>query len=356
MDGLTGESGGAAEPAASGQSPAADEAARPLLSALERYLRHLRLERGLSENTVTSYRRDLRRYALYLTARGVTAFEQASRDDVRAFAASLRDPEQGPPLAERSAARIVVAVRGLHKHLVAEGLAEENPAARVKPPEPPKRLPKALTVGEVERLLAVPRLDTPLGLRDRALLEFLYGTGARISEAVGLAVDDVVTLDEAADSPGDSAAAGDDDGSGLPAVPELVRLTGKGDKQRIVPLGSYAQKALQEYRVRARPLLAAKAKSSNGGALFLNARGGRLSRQSAWSIIQDAAEKAEIAQEVSPHTLRHSFATHLVEGGADIRAVQELMGHASISSTQIYTKVTVDTLREVYAVSHPRAR
>lgn len=341
-----------------------DEAARPLLTALERYLRHLRLERGLSENTVVSYRRDLRRYALYLTARGVTAFEKASRDDVRAFAASLRDPEQGPPLAERSAARIVVAVRGLHKHLVAEGLAEENPAARVKPPEPPKRLPKALTVAEVERLLAVPRLDTPLGLRDLALLEFLYGTGARISEAVGLAVDDVVMLDESAAPAGerpesagssDLGALGDDDGS-LPAVPELVRLTGKGDKQRIVPLGSYAQRALQEYRVRARPLLAAKAKSSNGGALFLNARGGRLSRQSAWSIIQDAAEKAEIAQEVSPHTLRHSFATHLVEGGADIRAVQELMGHASISSTQIYTKVTVDTLREVYAVSHPRAR
>ncbi len=340
------------------QRPAEPE--DPLQEAVTAYLRHIRLERGLSENTLKAYRQDLSKYTAFLRSRSLTSFREVTTPIVSDFAVSLRSPAEGTPLAPRSATRIIVGVRGFHRFLLAESLTDEDPAARVKPPEPPQRLPKALTVEEVAALLSAPDQQTPLGLRDRALLEFLYGTGARISEAVGLVVDDLVSLDPAssggsshrAEKPAD---AGEEFfPSGLP----LVRLTGKGDKQRLVPLGSYAARAIDEYRVRAWPGLAARASSKNQstGALFLNARGGRLSRQSAWTILQATAEKAGLTQEISPHTLRHSFATHLVEGGADIRAVQELMGHASIASTQIYTKVTVDTLREVYALSHPRAR
>jgi integrase/recombinase XerD len=196
---------------------------------------------------------------------------------------------------------------------------------------PARRLPKAISVEEVERLLTAAGAEqTPLALRDQALLELLYGTGARISEAVGLAVDDL------------------DRGSGL------VRLDGKGGKQRLVPVGSYAQRAVEAYLVRGRPVLAAA--GAGTPALFLNARGGRLSRQSAWTALRSAAERAELTARVSPHTLRHSFATHLLDGGADVRVVQELLGHASVTTTQVYTLVTVDRLREVYATAHPRAR
>jgi integrase/recombinase XerD len=228
----------------------------------------------------------------------------------------------------------VVAVRGLHKFWALEGFTPTDPASDVHPPMPGKRLPKAISVDEVTRILEAAGTDTATGLRDRALLEFLYSTGARISEAVGLDVDDI-SLQEA------------DTG------PAIVRLFGKGSKERLVPLGSYGARALDAYLVRGRPLLAAKGKGTP--ALFLNARGGRISRQSAWTILKAAAEKANITKDVSPHTLRHSFATHLLEGGADVRVVQELLGHASVTTTQVYTLVTADTLREIYAAAHPRA-
>ncbi len=223
-----------------------------------------------------------------------------------------------------------MAVRGLHRFAVREGWVIDDVAAAVRPPAPPRRLPKAIPVDSVEALLEAANLDDqPRSLRDRALLELLYGTGARISEAVGLAVDDV------ARSTG------------------TIRVTGKGSKQRVVPIGSYALAALDAYLVRGRPALAAQGRG--GGALFLNARGGRLSRQSAWTILRTVADRAGITEDLSPHTLRHSFATHLLDGGADVRVVQELLGHASVTTTQVYTLVTVDRLREVYAASHPRA-
>jgi integrase/recombinase XerD len=221
------------------------------------------------------------------------------------------------------------AVRGLHRFAARDGLVAVDVAAEVKPPAPPKRLPKALDVDQVLRLLAVAD-DTALGLRDKALLEFLYGTGARISEAVGAAIDD---LD-------------------LTGEPSAV-LHGKGGRTRLVPVGGYAKAALEAYLVRGRPALIANGKGTP--AVFLNARGGRLSRQSAWTILHRAAEAAGIPA-VSPHTLRHSYATHLLDGGADVRVVQELLGHASVTTTQVYTLVTVDRLREVYATAHPRAR
>ncbi|HEX9032427.1 MAG TPA: tyrosine recombinase, partial [Streptosporangiaceae bacterium] len=230
------------------------------------------------------------------------------------------------------------AVRGLHGFAVTEGLAPSDPARAVRPPPPPRRLPRAISIQDVERLLQVPG-DEPAQRRDRALLELLYGTGARISEAVGLDVDD---LDLAG-------------GRGIDGAPATIRLAGKGGRQRIVPVGSYAQAALDAYLVQARPALAARARTGqHSPAVFLNARGGRLTRQGAWGVLRAAAASAGLA-EVSPHTLRHSFATHLLDGGADVRVVQELLGHASVSTTQVYTLVTVDKLREVYAASHPRA-
>jgi integrase/recombinase XerD len=244
----------------------------------------------------------------------------------------LREGGEGAqPLRASSAARAVVAVRGFHRFAQLEGLTETDPAAEVKPPAQPQRLPKALPVSDVEALLsAAPAAGTPLALRDAALLEFLYGTGARISEAVGLDVDD------------------------LDLEAGLVRLTGKGSKQRIVPVGSYAGDACAAYLTRVRPVLASSARRSTP-AVFLNARGGRLSRQSAWTVLVRVAAAAGITSPISPHTLRHSFATHLLDGGADVRVVQELLGHASVTTTQVYTLVTVDRLREVYATAHPRA-
>ncbi|MEE2569543.1 site-specific tyrosine recombinase XerD [Pseudarthrobacter sp. J64] len=299
------------------------------------YLQHMGVERGLAANTLSAYRRDLSRYAAYLREQGCTEPSQVTRQHVTGFVQALSDgSDGGTPLGVRSAARTVVAVRGLHKFWALEGLAPSDPASDVYPPMPGKRLPKAISVDEVTRILEACGADTPTGLRDRALLEFLYSTGARISEGVGLDVDD---LSLATEEPG----------------PAVVRLFGKGSKERLVPLGSYGARALEAYLVRGRPLLAAKGKGTP--ALFLNARGGRISRQSAWTILKTAAEKANITKDVSPHTLRHSFATHLLEGGADVRVVQELLGHASVTTTQVYTLVTADTLREIYAAAHPRA-
>ena len=300
---------------------------------------YLVVERGLAANTVQSYRRDLRRYSSMLADRGKTGLGDVTAADVAEFLALLREGDaEHAALAVSSAARAVIAVRGLHAFAVAQGLADTDPAREVPPPSPPRRLPKAITLEEVERLLdaAGPGPDemsaAPRLLRDRALLEFLYGTGARISEATGLDIDEL-QLD--ADS--------------------LVRLVGKGSKHRVVPVGSYAVRALQAYLVRARPALAAASRRvSASPAVFLNARGGRLTRQGAWGVLHAAAERAGLA-EVSPHTLRHSFATHMLDGGADIRVVQELLGHASVTTTQVYTLITVDRLREVYASCHPRA-
>jgi len=307
----------------------------PLQQALQTYLDHLAVERGLAANTLSSYRRDLRRYLAHLAGRDVSTPDAVTEADVGAFLVALREgDEEHPPLAANSAARAVVAVRGFHRFMLREGLVPVDAARGVRPPSPPKRLPKAISVEEVEALLAAAGADeTPRALRDRALLELLYGSGARISEAVGLDVDDLDVADE---------------GSGT------VRLLGKGSKERVVPVGSYARAAVAAYLVRGRPTLAAAGTGS--AALFLNARGGRLSRQSAWTVLRAAAERAGLRRQISPHTLRHSFATHLLDGGADVRVVQELLGHASVTTTQVYTLVTVDRLREVYATSHPRAR
>jgi integrase/recombinase XerD len=302
-----------------------------LESAVRTYLGHLAVERGLAENTLSSYRRDLHRYVAVLTDRGRRAIHQVDEGDVLAFLGGLREgDERHPPLSAGSAARAVVAVRGLHRFALREGLTAADPARDVKPPTPPRRLPKAISIDQVERLLAAAGpADTARGLRDRALLELLYGSGARISEAVGLDVDDLDLSDG------------------------FARASGKGGKMRMVPIGGYAQRAVEAYLVRARPELV---KAGRGmPALFLNARGGRLSRQGAWMVLRAAAERAGL-RDVSPHTLRHSFATHLLDGGADVRVVQELLGHASVTTTQVYTLVTVQLLREVYATTHPRAR
>lgn len=300
---------------------------------LRTYLDHLVVERGLADNTLSSYRRDLRRYVEFLLARDVTELGDVTEATVTEFLMALREGDADhPPLSASSAGRTVVAVRGFHRFAVRDGLATHDPSAGVRPPSPAKRLPKALSLGDVEAILeAAGAAGTALAQRDRALLEVLYGTGARISEAVGLDVDDI-DLDEG-----------------------TVLLRGKGSKERIVPVGSYARDAVASYVTGARTDLVAAGSGNAAGALFLNARGGRLSRQSAWTVIVRAAERAGVTAEVSPHTLRHSFATHLLEGGADVRVVQELLGHASVTTTQIYTLVTVDSLREVYAAAHPRA-
>jgi integrase/recombinase XerD len=299
------------------------------------YLDHLTVERGLSANTLTSYRRDLERYVTTLRAGGVVDLASVTPGHVAGYVAALRggDPDH-PPLSAASAARAASAVRGLHRFAVREGLVADDVSRDVRPPVPPRRLPKALDVSDVERLLAAAGDASALEVRDRALLEFLYGTGARISEAVGAAVDDL-DLDE---------------GTAL--------LHGKGGRTRLVPMGGYACAALRTYLAGARIELAAGGRGTP--KVFLNARGGPLSRQSAWTILHRTAGRAglpvEGARAVSPHTLRHSYATHLLDGGADVRVVQELLGHASVTTTQVYTLVTVERLREVYATSHPRAR
>ncbi|MDO5864184.1 MULTISPECIES: site-specific tyrosine recombinase XerD [Paenarthrobacter] len=323
--------------------------------AMTDYLQHVGVERGLAANTLSAYKRDLARYANFLAAQGVSGPRDITRHHVTAFVQALSDGSDGASaLNVRSAARTVVAVRGLHKFWALEGITTADPASEVHPPMPGRRLPKAITVDEVTRILEAAGTDTATGLRDRALLEFLYSTGARISEAVGLDVDDVSLDSTATDSTSTDGVAPDGVApDGAVGEPAIVRLFGKGSKERLVPLGSYGARAINAYVVRGRPLLASKGKGTP--ALFLNARGGRISRQSAWTILKTAAEKANITKDVSPHTLRHSFATHLLEGGADVRVVQELLGHASVTTTQVYTLVTADTLREVYAAAHPRA-
>ena len=307
-----------------------------LESQLQGYLDHLTIERGVSANTLSSYRRDLRRYSKHLADRGIHDLAKVAENDVSDFLVALRrgDPEAGTAaLSAVSAARALIAVRGLHRFAAAEGLAEMNVAQAVRPPTPSRRLPKSLTVDEVLALLEGAGgdgpADGPLTLRNRALLELLYSTGSRISEAVGLDVDDIDTESRS------------------------VLLRGKGGKQRLVPVGRPAVAALEAYLVRGRPELMRRGRGTP--AIFLNVRGGRLSRQSAWQVLQDAAERAGITSGVSPHMLRHSFATHLLEGGADVRVVQELLGHSSLATTQLYTHVAVSRLRAVHEQAHPRA-
>ncbi|MRX42322.1 site-specific tyrosine recombinase XerD [Agromyces kandeliae] len=297
--------------------------------AVDDYLRHLTVERGLARNSLTSYRRDLATYADWLEHAGIAGPEAAAEADLTAFVRYLGS-EREPALAVSSIARVLSAVRGLHRFLAEEGRAPTDPAKDLRPPKLPMRLPKAIPVEEVAAIIEAARVgDEVTALRDVALLEMLYATGARVSEATALNVDDLV--DE-----------------------EVVRLFGKGGTERIVPVGSFARAALDAYLVRSRPVLSARGSATP--ALFLGVRGRRMSRQAVWQVLQDAAERAGVGASVSPHTLRHSFATHLLAGGADVRVVQELLGHASVSTTQIYTLVTADTLREMYTVAHPRAR
>ncbi|EFV92203.1 site-specific tyrosine recombinase XerD [Dietzia cinnamea P4] len=306
---------------------------------IREYLDHLAVEKGASAHTLAAYRRDLDRYRRHLAAVGVddlTAVTEAHVEDFRARLAT-GDPDEGrPPLAPSSVARTLAAVRGLHRFATRDGVTDTDVAAAVAPPRPPRRLPKALPL---DRMIAVIEaagdtgVDTdPARLRDRAMLELLYATGARAAELIGLDVDDLDGLDHP-------------DGG-------TVILRGKGGKERLVPVGRPACEAVGAYLTRARPALAKR----GGPALFLNTRGGRISRQTLWNVVSAAAARAGVTQEVSPHSFRHSFATHLLDGGADIRVVQELLGHASVTTTQVYTLVTVDTLREVWAECHPRAR
>lgn len=389
------------------------EAQTPLQKAIDQYLIHLRVERGSSEHTIASYARDLRRYSTYMATLGVIDPERITTAQVRSFMRELAAPtvplagfvagfeagekdnqnareareaqeeaaeslalmiasesgrgtgngragqskagapEQETPTAEgapslplplgpNSIARTMAAVRGAHAFWVSALIVPTDPAAPVTPPKNVKRLPKAVSVEDIQRLLAVPDRETATGLRNRAILEFLYATGARVSEMLNADIDDVHfegTLT-------------DEDGNQI-TLPGYVRLFGKGNKERLVPIGSYAQKAIQDYLMRARPSFVAHGKGT--AALFVNGRGGRLGRQGAWLILKEAAEAAGLSSDFSPHSMRHSFATHLLQGGADIRVVQELLGHASIATTQVYTKVTPEGLMEVYRMAHPRA-
>ena len=295
------------------------------------YLDHLAVERGLSTNTLSAYRRDLDRYLEYSERVGVTDSTSIDEQHVAGFVAALREGVgDRVPLSSVSAGRALVAVRGFHRFALREGVTAVDPAHVVRPSGTPRRLPKAISVEQVEALIeAAGSGEDPRAVRDRALLEVLYATGARVSEAIGLDVDD---LDLEA-------------GTAL--------LHGKGGKQRLVPVGRMAREAVEAYLVRGRPGLVAA--GAGTPALFVNRRGARLSRQSAWSMIRVAAERAGLSADISPHTLRHSYATHLLDGGADVRVVQELLGHVSVTTTQIYTLVTVEKLREVYLTAHPRA-
>ena len=335
-----------------------------------RYLRHIAIERGLSQNTRDAYRRDLSAYAAWLVTRGIDDLVAVEPELLSEYVAELNgasgermpvsghSPKLQSPTEVRSAtgetqqryspetiSRRLSTVRGMHRFLFEEGLLPSFAGSGVRTPKKAQRLPKALSIEQVEAILATAAGEDPVALRDRALLELLYATGARVSEVTALDVDDLLTGEErdAWVDPEDALGGGG-----------FLRVTGKGSKQRIVPYGSYAGRALAAYLVRARPGMVSK--GSGTPALFVGPRGARVSRQGAWLIIRAAAERAGITAEVSPHTMRHSFATHLLAGGADVRSVQELLGHASVETTQIYTQVTVDTLREHYLSSHPRAK
>lgn len=319
-----------------------------------RYLRHIAIERGLAANTQAAYRRDLAAYAAWLRARGIEDLRAVSPQTLSDYVAELNGASSRPGADDDATARLspssitrrLSTVRGMHRFLFEEGALETYAGRSVRAPKQPQRLPKALSIEQVEALLAATAGENPVALRDRALLELLYASGARVSEVTALDLDDLLSVQGRAD-------AWTDPGVAL-AEGGFVRVTGKGAKQRIVPYGRYAGRALSAYLVRARPDMVAAGVGTP--ALFVGPRGARLSRQSAWLAIRAAAQRADIRVEISPHTLRHSFATHLLSGGADVRSVQELLGHASVTTTQIYTQVTADTLREHYLSAHPRAK
>ena len=311
-----------------GNKGAGEKSRSELERYLEHYVRYLTLERGRSQNTIAAYSRDLQAYLQYLHSLGVDTPSAIRASQARSYVESLEG-------AATTLARKVSSIKNFHRYLLEEKVLVDDVTVGISPPALPARLPKALSVSEVQTLLDSTVGDDPPALRDRALLEFLYATGARISEALSLTIDDIV----------------DDDLRCAPAV----RVTGKGNKQRIVPVGSFARDAMDAYLTRSRPVLVSP-RGAAAAMVFVGNRGGALSRQNAWLILRGAAERAQLTQALSPHTLRHSFATHVLAGGADIRVVQELLGHSSVSTTQIYTKVTIGTLREVYQSAHPRAR
>lgn len=295
----------------------------------QRYLDYLKVERGLAAHSVAAYTRDLDVYGTYLAVQGIDDPVQATADDLAGFVAWLREQTTGAgkPYAASTVARTLVSVRGFHRFFVREGMSTADPSTEVTGPRPKRTLPKALGLDQVERLLASPIGETEVALRDRAMLELLYAAGLRITELVDLDVDDV-----------------DVDA-------RTVRCMGKGRKERIVPIGRIAAAAVSAWLVRGRPAM-----QPDGAMLFCNQRGGRLTRQGGWKIVKRHAEDAGLGEHVSPHTLRHSFATHLIDGGADVRVVQELLGHASVNTTQIYTLVSGERLRSVYDQAHPRAK
>jgi len=295
----------------------------------DRFLRFVSIERGLSANTLAAYRRDLAHYGEWLDAEGIETLDRVTPETLSSYVQSMSQ------LTPSSITRRLSSVRGMHRFLFDEGILADFPARDVRTPKAPQRLPKALSIDDVERLLAAVTGDSPAALRDRAILELLYASGARVSEVVALDIDDLLGEDE------DLAQGG------------FLRVTGKGSKERVVPYGTHAGRALAAYLTRARPALVTR--GSGTPAIFVGARGQRFSRQSMWLVLQRAARVANIDAEVSPHTLRHSFATHLLAGGADVRTVQELLGHASVATTQIYTKVAPETLKEHYVLAHPRA-
>lgn len=310
---------------------------------IDRFLGYVTVEKGLAHATRLAYGADLAKYHEFLQSRGIGSLDAVGRGDVEDFVASLAGE------APHSVARRLSAVRELYRFAISEGLVQTDPTLGVRPPKAASDLPDVLTIDEVERLLQAACPDAayregaeqaagqpadPVALRDRALLEFMYATGCRVSEAVGLDLTDM-DLEE-----------------------RLARVTGKGSKQRLVPMGSYAVAAMKRYLESARPVLQARARSKGQEfqAVFLNKRGARISRQSVWEVVRTCAQRAGINKPIHPHTLRHSCATHLLQGGADVRTVQEMLGHASVTTTQIYTHVTPQTLIETYVMSHPRAR
>lgn len=298
--------------------------------AASSFINHLQIERGLALNSVAAYRRDLEKFRIFLDTKNV---HEVSPEDIASFQSTLREAKMSVATINRADSTL----RSFFKHLQQE-FGYADPTLEISPSKSARRLPKALTINQILSMIdAAFRESDPITLRDQAMLELLYSSGARVSELIGINLNDLSTVKT-------------DEGEIT-----TLKLRGKGSKERIVPLGSFATKSIDDYRVRIRPELLAKNAKGNS-ALFLNSRGGRISRQSAWQMVLDAAAAAGIREHVSPHVFRHSYATHLLDGGADIRVVQELLGHASVTTTQIYTLITIDKVRESYSMAHPRAK
>ena len=297
------------------------------------FFNYLSIEKGLASNTISAYRLDIEKFFHYLSTNQLS-LEQVTQEQLSSYVAWLRGMENTEfKIGESSIARNIISIRSYFTYLAKEHKFN-NPSSNFKPPKIGKRLPKALTIDQVMSMLNIAGTDL-ISSRDKALVELLYATGARVSELINLNTLDISTADTQA------------------GATTTVKLKGKGGKERVVPIGSFAVAAVNDYLVRSRPTLL---KVSTQKALFLNQRGGRLSRQSAWNLVANAAQRAGLSDQVTPHSMRHSFATHLLDGGADIRVVQELLGHSSVTTTQIYTLITIDHLRESYANAHPRSK